>query len=231
MTNPQFTGVHPATDPVEVLAGSKRLNTDWALRYATVLETRSTITASGRYDGDVDKTVSLISLVGPLTAQQRVAVIFIPPSGNYVIGVISDADHMGPQASTENTAYNSSSITYTSVGAPAVDPVSLVIRVPGSGAVLLNYGAFMAVGTSGHAAYITIEIREGDVVGSGNLVIPASDDDAVIVANTAGNPDRQGVAYLFNGGVVGRVYNVQLLHRTTGAAGTFDSRYLIATTA
>lgn len=85
-----YVGQHPVVDPAQIIAGNVRLNDNWQLRYATVTDIRSISQATGRYDGDVsDNTIPLISLAGPLGVGWRVAVIFIPPSGNYVFSVIS----------------------------------------------------------------------------------------------------------------------------------------------
>lgn len=78
--------MHPTMDPAQIILGNSRLNDDWQLRYAIVTEVKSSTQAIGRYDGDAVKTVPLISLIGTLTLGRRVAVIFIPPAGNYVVG-------------------------------------------------------------------------------------------------------------------------------------------------
>jgi hypothetical protein len=131
----------------------------------------------------------------------------------------------------ENTAYTSASAAYTTVGSVTVlCGVSFV--VPPNGRMLIHYGAFMSNNTAGNAALITMVIRDGSVIGSGTVVIAATDDNCVQSTNTAGNPDRQGVSYLFDTGTVGNTYNAYLEHRVNpGGTGSFDSRYVIATPA
>jgi hypothetical protein len=176
------------------------------------------------FGGSVAVPIPAISLIGPLTLGERVMILRVPPSGNYVISS-AQSIHMTMDSFVDDVMFNSNNVTYTTAGAAAL--IGFAFTVPPSGKVLFQYGGFMSVATAGHAAYISIQIQEGDTLGSGTMTLTASDDNAVIVANTAGNPDRQGVSYLFKTGVVGNVYNATLMHRTTGAVGTFDSRYLI----
>jgi len=126
---------------------------------------------------------------------------------------------------TDATNFNTTSVAYTAAGA---SNIGVVFTVPPSGKVLLNYGSFLSVSTSGHGVYMSIVIREGNTFGAGTIILNALDNNAVIEANTAGNPSRQGVSYLFDNGVAGSVYNVQLMHRSTGATVTLADRYVIA---
>lgn len=90
MTTPiDYGGSFPSLDPGEVVSGNVRLNSTWNLRYATVVATvfNNDSAVLGRYDGDVTQLTPLISLIGQLTVGDRVAVLFVPPSGNYVIGL------------------------------------------------------------------------------------------------------------------------------------------------
>lgn len=184
--------------------------------------------AVGRFDGEgFDGTASsdilMITLIGYVEVGARVMVMIVPPAGNYII---ADLAASKAQSSVDNDAFTNASVTYTNV-AVGSGSVGLVFTVPASGLVLLHYGGSLAVSVTGNAAFLTIQIREGATIGSGTVVIAASDDNPVEVVNTAGNPDRQGVQYLF-AGTPGTVYNVELLHRVSGSTGTFDSRYLIS---
>lgn len=67
-----------------VVENAQRLGLTWALTVATVVGVNP-ITAV--MDGD-DTDIPVTSMVGPLANGQRVYVIVVPPSGNYVIGVI-----------------------------------------------------------------------------------------------------------------------------------------------
>lgn len=88
MTSP-YTGAQPTLDPSKIIAGNSRLHDNWELRYAIIVDTLTETQGIARYDGDNRATVPVISLVGPLFIGQRVSVIFIPPSGNYVISSIT----------------------------------------------------------------------------------------------------------------------------------------------
>lgn len=59
-----------------------RLGLSWQLRAATVTNT-SPLTAI--YDGD-STGISMTSMVGDITIGQRIYAIFVPPSGNFVVG-------------------------------------------------------------------------------------------------------------------------------------------------
>lgn len=199
----------------------------WGLRPGTVIvpgDTTVIVKFDGEgFEGTVSVSIPMISLIGYVERNARVMVLTIPPSGNYIIAGSRTGDNA--QSSIDDVIFNSSSVTYTIAGAAAL--VGIVFTVPVSGKVLFHYGGYMIVGTAGHAAFITIQIQEGETIGSGSMILTASDDNATIMANTAGNPDRQGVSYLFKDGEPGVTYNATIMHRTTGALGTFDSRYLI----
>lgn len=87
MTQPDVGSL--GVDPAEIISGVERLHASWGLRYATIRSVTSDFSAVGIYHGDSVNEVPFISLVGPLFPEQRVAALFIPPSGNYVISVLS----------------------------------------------------------------------------------------------------------------------------------------------
>ena len=162
-----------------------------------------------------------------------------PPALLYLLEVLGDLkvtgaiDWNGSTTKTqrENTPYTSASVAYTTVGSVTVlCGVSFV--VPPNGMMNIDYGARMSNNAAGNASLITIVIRDGATIGSGTIVVAASDNNSVEITNTAGNPDRQGVSYLFNTGTVGNTYNAYLEHKVApGGTGSFDRRYVTASPA
>lgn len=66
----------------------ERRNLLWKFKYATITETTARDeVVFGRYDG-ATAMIPMIALTGPLAVGDRVAVIYVPPGGNYVIGVV-----------------------------------------------------------------------------------------------------------------------------------------------
>jgi hypothetical protein len=78
--------VEVAAAAQESMQAAERLGARWGLRYGTITQVNSATSCLGVLDGDTNATpIPLISLIGTLTTTLRVAVITIPPSGNYVI--------------------------------------------------------------------------------------------------------------------------------------------------
>jgi hypothetical protein len=71
----------------ELLREARRLGLTWGLRPATVLNFENV-----RYDGDDTETLTRVVnlLESPLFVDQRVMCIFVPPSGNFVVGSLTD---------------------------------------------------------------------------------------------------------------------------------------------
>lgn len=71
----------------ELVAQARRLGLTWGLRPATVLDQ-----SHARYDGDGDEVATrVINLLEmPLFVDQRVMCVFVPPSGNFVLGSLTD---------------------------------------------------------------------------------------------------------------------------------------------
>lgn len=163
-----------------------------------------------------------------------------PPALLYLLDVLGDLRVTGAidwNGSTSGTQRDSTSFTVNSVAYTTLDSGGVTrlcgtsFVLPPNGKMLLDYGARMSNNAAGNGNFVTVVIREGSVIGSGTLVAGASDNNSVLVVNTAGNPNRQGVAFLFDTGTPGTTYNAYLEHRISGGLGTFDHRYMIATPA
>lgn len=69
----------------ELVAQAKKLGLTWDLRPATVVNGANTSNISATYDGDTTP-LNMTSLVGILSNNSRVQVIFVPPAGHFIIG-------------------------------------------------------------------------------------------------------------------------------------------------
>jgi len=71
-----------------LVSNAARLGISWKLRLGTVTESNSVNRLTVRMDSDTD-TISAVSMVGSVPVGFRVYVITTPPSGNFVVGVVS----------------------------------------------------------------------------------------------------------------------------------------------
>jgi hypothetical protein len=69
---------------------AKDLGITWGLRPATVVSVHS-YGLNATYDGDT-KPINMTSMIGTLGPGERVYVLSIPPSGNFVVGRISNCE-------------------------------------------------------------------------------------------------------------------------------------------
>lgn len=86
---PQLDG-DTATTVDELVQQADRLGLTWTMRPATVISD-NTVT----YDGEDTVEQPVTSLIGLLKPDIRVMVLFVPPSGNYIIGVLGDSFALG----------------------------------------------------------------------------------------------------------------------------------------
>ena len=94
----------------ELKTNAERLGLTWQIRYATVLDGSVATAIVVTFDGDDASTpISAISLIGLLTAGERVTVMTVPPAGQYIIGrpAVSPA---GTRISRVESATNSAAI-------------------------------------------------------------------------------------------------------------------------
>lgn len=96
MTSPaSFSGAVPQQVGLgieELVAAADRLGIKWRLRPGTVVRYTGSATDTPVYlDGDIEE-VRAQSLIGTLTAFDRVMVLFVPPQGLYVVGRPGDTN-------------------------------------------------------------------------------------------------------------------------------------------
>lgn len=150
--------------------------------------------------------------------------LFLLSTVHFTVQTNIDWDGCVTQDVIDNTGFNSGSIPYTTAGGTLL---GIAFRVPPSGRVLFHFNGKIANNAAGNGGFLSFQIREGSTLGAGTITYGPTDEDAMEVVNTAGNPDRQGVSFLFDFGVVGATYNVCMMHRVSGGLGTFDDRSII----
>ena len=89
---------------------------------------------------------------------------------------------------------------------------------PTTGRVMLHYAGELSNNNGLSRTQVAPVVRTGGTVGSGTVVLAASQDEAVQVFGTT--PHRTGVSTLVSGLTPGDPYNVRLEHRVDGNQGT-----------
>jgi hypothetical protein len=69
-----------------LIQNADRLGLKWDLKPATVSQVDPVVTVV--YDGDMTP-ITAVSMIGNVSIDQRVYVIFVPPSGNFIVGTTS----------------------------------------------------------------------------------------------------------------------------------------------
>ncbi|CAL9607709.1 hypothetical protein SUDANB95_05524 [Actinosynnema sp. ALI-1.44] len=120
----------------------------------------------------------------------------------------------------QNTAGTTTSTTYTTTltGGTAC---GVSFTAPASGVVIIHNNSEQF--NAGGLALATIQVRAGASIGSGTLVLTASDDEA----NFSSDDNRTGVTRRLSGLTPWASYNVQQLYRVTAGTGTFSRKSLI----
>src|SRR5690606_35617729 len=106
---------------------------------------------------------------------------------------------------------------------------AVVFTAPDTGRVLIHWaGGVRNLDSDGSAvAYLSPEVRTGGTIGSGSVVLAAS-DSRTVRSNLGGNHTiRAGVTHLLSGLTPGATYNARILHRVTSQTGQFFQRSLI----
>lgn len=146
----------------------------------------------------------------------------MPSAGQTILA----ADFPEAKTDSEVSFMQTTSTSYTAAvtgGTLADCAVSFV--APTSGRVLLLYAATLD-NSAANLTYGTPEVRTGSSIGSGTVVLAASDDNAIKVNGT--NEARYGTHYLLTGLTAGADYNARMLHRVSGGTGTLDERTMTA---
>lgn len=131
-------------------------------------------------------------------------------------------------ASDSPTTRTTSSVTYTSVLAPAAI-CGVAFVAPPSGKVIITAGSYMDNTGAAGFTLISPQVREGSTVGAGTITVAASDGRAPYMSGTDGI--SIGRTFLVTGLTSGANYNVELLQRITTGTGTYQHRTVTVTPA
>jgi hypothetical protein len=74
-----------STGAKAIVDNAERLGLTWQIQLATVLNGVNPTAVSATYDGDTEP-IDMTSMIGGLSPGQRVYVIKVPPSGNFIVG-------------------------------------------------------------------------------------------------------------------------------------------------
>lgn len=103
------------------------------------------------------------------------------------------------------------SASYTSLGTQC----GVAFVAPASGIVMIDWFAELRTSTAGNVAACTLEVRQGSSVGSGTVVVTAS-DSLPLVRNDNANDVCSAAWYPLTGLTPGNNYNVRLMFRSDG---------------
>lgn len=173
--------------------------------------------------GDVVSLMATTDVRG-IATYALAGIALTPPDTRIGQSSVKDTGDWDIQA----TSGNVTSTTYTEVLSAGLTP-EVVFRAL-SPRVNIHWGCYLVNGTSLGFAYMSFEIREGGVIGSGNFVVQADDSRAVMNRdNSAGGGDIQcGWTYPLDSLVPGALYNGRGMYRSSTGTSTFLNRTLIA---
>jgi hypothetical protein len=129
---------------------------------------------------------------------------------------------------TEGTDLTGITGTGFAAGSPAC---ATTFTAPPSGGVFVTVTGRLAQSINGNQTILGWEIRTGAVIGSGTVVVSASDDLALITSRPVNSGASSYLAAshrspLF-GLTPGTTYNIRTMHRVTGGSGALERRALI----
>lgn len=127
---------------------------------------------------------------------------------------------------SEIDSFTFTNTTYGVAATGGYADCAAVFTAPTSGRVVILYGGSVQNSNAGASTLISPVVREGGVVGSGAVVVAASDNEAIAITGTT-NP-HMGRHRFVSGLTPGSVYNVRLEHRVTASTGTSLRRNVTA---
>jgi hypothetical protein len=121
----------------------------------------------------------------------------------------------------EDTSDTSTSTAYTTADMTACG--TSFVAAP-SGKALVHISA--RIDNSGATScFVSFEVRQGGVVGSGTVDLAADDTRAIKILQI--NQIMGGGTFTVTGLTAGNTYNVQMMHRVTGGTGTLENRHIV----
>lgn len=201
-----------------VQTNADELSLQWGLRPGTVSEYDPTTgIASVVYDGDVATSILSISMIGNVTAGERIFGIRVPPSGNYVVG-------RGQGSGTYSSGVSAGTSTNSTSYVVTASQWGVAFQAPGSGKIICMIRSSTAAAASAQA-WMSPHFRTGDTLGSGTLFQAASDNYALMLALVAGSD--MGTQFEITGFTPGQWYNAELHHKTTTGTSFWSRREII----
>jgi hypothetical protein len=177
--------IPPSNAPVvvgaeESLSAAKRVNPGWQLRFGVVRQLNASIPASLFVELDNDTAaIPAISLIGRVTIGDRVSVITVPPSGNYVTAVVNNPY---PRLIARAERFTSSTGAAGAQGVLRLDAVA----VPANHLIVIDTSNLLIFSTvagdtgSARIAYTT----DGTTAGTGSTLLTLWNSSAI--ATTGG---------------------------------------------
>jgi hypothetical protein len=167
MTQPSETAALDANTGA-LLAEADRLGLTWSIRPGTVIS-EQTVTM----DGDT-LPINVVSLMGTLSINRRVMVMFVPNGGNYVVGPLGARPSLSVYRSA---AFNFAASTWLQIDWDTsewddefgIDP-SGSIEIPFSGLYSLNAQIVFAGASNTTTRSISLNANSGGAQGTGVIV-------------------------------------------------------------
>jgi hypothetical protein len=192
---------------------------DWTrLRVGTVVQLYQAGYADVAISGVTVPGVPVLAGVSVTTG--AVVQILTHRGSMLVLGAVQTS--LGATLYSENV--NEVSTASTSFAAAASNNVGGFFQFPGSGRVEIHWGGELYADAAA-GPVISIEIRTGTTVGSGTIVLGASDDYAARSFNQ--QREQFSTFYVWSGGTPNTAYNIRCLYRTTASTGRFSRRRIL----
>lgn len=167
--------------------------------------------------------------LGNLTLEAALGLITLRSPTVIVRGLLQWQDFTNGAVSTlasasDITLRTTASTAYTSVLAPAgICGVTFV--APQTGVVSIDVGAFFDNTLAASFTIASPQVRVGNVIGAGAIVVAASDDMAPYISGTDGlSISRE---FVITGLTPGTTYNAEILQRVTAGTGTYQRRTIM----
>lgn len=234
---------------------AKRLGILWSLHQGTtqgdINERHSVFAASVTLDGDASP-ITVNSLIGQLAGDTRVFVLFVPPSGAYIIGRVDPTSGESPyiinnliieNILTINGLVNAtnpimrrvsneegSNLNINNTGYAIGSPVcGFTFTAPPSGNGVIHWHTRTSADNI-NTVFVSMQLREGTTLGAGAVTVAASDDFAVInevIVGAAQQDDGSGTYKYITGLVPDFDYNATVVHRVSANDGRVFSRAIM----
>jgi len=167
VTEPGPVGDAAATAQA-IVENAQRLGLTWTLRLATVVDGSSPGAVVATYDGDT-APIAMTSMIGTFVVGQRVYVIQVPPSGNFITGFTGGPSAGSAWVARQTLGASAASVTFSNIPTTLrslqlrwrarSDTAALVtvvnLRIDSNAAVNYNTQNLQSNGAAATAAFIS----------------------------------------------------------------------------